>query len=234
MKKLLAFTVFLFSFILPVSNLTAMADEDIPIENIGAICYNGKKVSVTGSGACLNYWGRKFWVMPNGTNIPSQDYLDPWFLDEPYYSNWRVCNLQSDVNEWSKCHDKLQLKFPQRYLDDELVSNSNSSSPVTVTPYAYNTFVTTGAICFDGWRSASTGSGTCSWHGGVSKWLGSDYSTYKLPSLSYSTPSYGSSNCVGMCYGSPSKVNGLPRDTPVSGYFKANGTWVNPYTRSKP
>ena len=189
MKKLLAFTVFLFFFILPVSNLTAMADEDIPIENIGAICYNGKKVSVTGSGACLNYWGRKFWVMPNGTNIPSQDYLDPWFLDEPYYSNWRVCNLQSDVNEWSKCHDKLQLKFPQRYLDDELVSNSNSSSPVTVAPYAPkytrkniqlpSIGLLTGSLCSDGWMSPSTGSGTCSWHGGISTPITIPKSTYK-------------------------------------------------------
>jgi hypothetical protein len=29
-------------------------------------------------------------------------------------------------------------------------------------------------------------------------------------------------------------VNGLPRNSYVSGYFRANGTWVNPYTRSKP
>jgi hypothetical protein len=38
-----------------------------------------------------------------------------------------------------------------------------------------NTFVTRGnrigAICNDGWRSYSTGSGTCSHHGGVDYWL---------------------------------------------------------------
>ena len=28
-----------------------------------------------------------------------------------------------------------------------------------------------GAICADGWRSNATGSGACSWHGGVSRWL---------------------------------------------------------------
>jgi hypothetical protein len=28
-----------------------------------------------------------------------------------------------------------------------------------------------GAICNDGWRSHSTGSGTCSWHGGVDHYL---------------------------------------------------------------
>ncbi len=27
------------------------------------------------------------------------------------------------------------------------------------------------AICNDGWRSKSSGSGTCSWHGGVLNWL---------------------------------------------------------------
>ena len=27
------------------------------------------------------------------------------------------------------------------------------------------------AVCNDGWISESTGSGTCSWHGGVKQWL---------------------------------------------------------------
>ncbi|MGV3598232.1 MAG: hypothetical protein ACO1PI_10220 [Bacteroidota bacterium] len=31
--------------------------------------------------------------------------------------------------------------------------------------------VRVGAICKDGWRSHSTGRGTCSWHGGVNYWL---------------------------------------------------------------
>lgn len=30
-----------------------------------------------------------------------------------------------------------------------------------------------GAICNDGWVSSSTGSGTCSWHGGVREWTAS-------------------------------------------------------------
>jgi len=34
-----------------------------------------------------------------------------------------------------------------------------------------------GAICNDGTRSYSTGSGTCSWHGGVDYWLYSGSST---------------------------------------------------------
>ena len=31
--------------------------------------------------------------------------------------------------------------------------------------------VRVGAVCNDGWISSSTGSGTCSWHGGVNYWL---------------------------------------------------------------
>jgi hypothetical protein len=31
-----------------------------------------------------------------------------------------------------------------------------------------------GAICNDGWRSHSTGSGTCSWHGGIDHYIDPD------------------------------------------------------------
>ena len=45
----------------------------------------------------------------------------------------------------------------------------------TFTPYAPPEATVirhrTGAICGDGWRSNSTGRGTCSWHGGVNHWL---------------------------------------------------------------
>jgi hypothetical protein len=33
------------------------------------------------------------------------------------------------------------------------------------------------AICKDGWKSKSNGSGTCSWHGGVFEWLSKDGSS---------------------------------------------------------
>lgn len=36
--------------------------------------------------------------------------------------------------------------------------------------YTYSTRHKIGAICEDGWNSESTGSGTCSHHGGVGKW----------------------------------------------------------------
>jgi hypothetical protein len=49
-------------------------------------------------------------------------------------------------------------------------------------------------------------------------------------------PRYGTSfprDCVGICYGVPSTVNGLPRNNFVSGYLRKDGTYVSPYTRSK-
>lgn len=60
--------------------------------------------------------------------------------------------------------------------------------------------------------------------------------TYQ-PGYSYSAPSTAysgsSSNCVGTgCYGVISNVTGLPRTTYVHGYFRKNGTYVQPYYRS--
>jgi hypothetical protein len=43
-----------------------------------------------------------------------------------------------------------------------------------------------------------------------------------------------SNKCVGVCYGVPSKTNGLPRNTFVPGYTTKNGTKVQPYTKSSP
>jgi hypothetical protein len=66
--------------------------------------------------------------------------------------------------------------------------------------------------------------------------VASSVPTYQ-PHYSYSTPSTGysgsSSNCVGTgCYGVISNVTGLPRTTYVHGYFRKNGTYVQPYYRS--
>lgn len=44
----------------------------------------------------------------------------------------------------------------------------------------------------------------------------------------------GSTNgCRGLCYGETSTRTGLPRDQFVRGYYRNNGTYVRPYTRSR-
>jgi hypothetical protein len=44
----------------------------------------------------------------------------------------------------------------------------------TVAPSDYSRHYRTGARCRDGWHSDATGSGACSWHGGVAEWLYAD------------------------------------------------------------
>jgi hypothetical protein len=44
----------------------------------------------------------------------------------------------------------------------------------TVPPSRYARHYRIGARCRDGWRSHATGSGACSWHGGVTEWLDAD------------------------------------------------------------
>jgi hypothetical protein len=44
----------------------------------------------------------------------------------------------------------------------------------TVAPSDYARHYRIGARCRDGWRSDATGSGACSWHGGVQEWLYAD------------------------------------------------------------
>jgi hypothetical protein len=43
-----------------------------------------------------------------------------------------------------------------------------------VPPSRYARHYRIGARCRDGWRSHATGSGACSWHGGVAEWLYAD------------------------------------------------------------
>jgi hypothetical protein len=44
----------------------------------------------------------------------------------------------------------------------------------TVPPSLHTRHYRIGARCRDGWRSHATGSGACSWHGGVAEWLYAD------------------------------------------------------------
>jgi hypothetical protein len=50
----------------------------------------------------------------------------------------------------------------------------SSRTPQSVPPADYSHHYRTGARCRDGWHSDVTGSGACSWHGGVAEWLYAD------------------------------------------------------------
>lgn len=63
-----------------------------------------------------------------------------------------------------------------------------------------------GQYCADGWYSQSSGSGSCSWHGGIAGGLSSKSNSYKVPvpaykapSSIYPTPSKSKSGITGFC-----------------------------------
>ena len=50
-------------------------------------------------------------------------------------------------------------------------TNISLNSTGKVDGYCRYEYVRVGAVCNDGWVSSATGSGACSWHGGVDYWL---------------------------------------------------------------
>lgn len=62
-----------------------------------------------------------------------------------------------------------------------------------------------GQLCADGWYSPSSGSGSCSWHGGIAGGTSSRLNNYnpapvyKAPAPVYKTPSIGNSGITGFC-----------------------------------
>jgi hypothetical protein len=63
-----------------------------------------------------------------------------------------------------------------------------------------------GQYCADGWYSTSSGSGSCSWHGGIAGGSNSKINTYKqpapvykAPAPVYKSPSLGNSGITGFC-----------------------------------
>jgi hypothetical protein len=83
-----------------------------------------------------------------------------------------------------------------------------------------------GTLCNDGWVSPSTGSGTCSNHGGIA-----DGTPPRNSGQSSSTSSSGSGES---CYGCISPNTGRPQTVYVPGYTRKDGTYVQPHYRSAP
>jgi hypothetical protein len=103
-------------------------------------------------------------------------------------------------------------------------SATSSVTPVEGGPFPSPPGDRVGALCFDGSVVARTGPRACSNRGGITAWV--------IPDGNGNWRTSRPSDCVGICYGVPSKVNGKPRNSYVSGYFRSDGTYVKPYTRS--
>jgi len=56
-----------------------------------------------------------------------------------------------------------------------------------------------GQYCADGWYSQSSGSGSCSWHGGIAGGSGKKVDPYKAPAPVYKAPSTSKTGITGFC-----------------------------------
>ncbi len=151
------------------------------------------------------------------------------------FSNcWQIARVSSfGQSDWSN-----QVCYTAPVIQTS--SPTTISSPVISEPAFSRTVPkgAKGAQCFDGYRTKVRNIGACSGHFGRDYWLFKAFTVgynYKyLPSISINSVGASSGKCVGVCFGVRSSVNGLPRNTYVSGYFRSDGTYVRPYTRSKP
>lgn len=138
---------------------------------------------------------------------------------------WRIARVSRfGQSDWS---NQVCYTAPARKISIA-VSKSKTSVPRGVT----------GAQCLDGYRTNVRTKSACSSHFGRDHWLFKPvrvgYVFTYTPKRSISNSGFATGRCVGICYGVPSAVNGLPRNTYVSGYFRKDGTYVGPYTRSNP
>lgn len=145
--------------------------------------------------------------------------------DQNVSNCWRISRVSKlGQSEWS---NQVCYTAPAKKIS---VPKSNSKSLV---PRGV-----TGAQCLDGYRTNVRSKSACSSHFGRDYWLYKPVSTGYVftyrPRRSTSNLGFATGRCVGICYGVLSSVNGLPRNTYVSGYFRKDGTRVGPYTRSSP
>ena len=115
----------------------------------GAICNDGWLSSSSGSGTCSWHGGVSSWTSPSSYSWSTPSTRNSWSLPSlGSTSTYRLPNL--NTYSWSTPSTRNSWSLPS------LGSTSTYR---------------TGAICADGWRSSATGSGACSWHGGVARWL---------------------------------------------------------------
>jgi hypothetical protein len=152
-------------------------------------------------------------------------------FDKKVSNCWQIARISSyGQSDWS---NQVCYTAPPPSQTQTSVPTPSRQAVSAVVPRA-----ATGAQCFDGYLTSIRSVKTCKDHFGIDFWLFKKvkvgYNAKYLPSLSIGSVGGATGRCVGICYGVPSTVNGLPRNTYVSGYFRKDGTYVGPYTRSKP
>jgi hypothetical protein len=180
-------------------------------------------------------------VKNNFTTLNQNSSIFTYYYDSKVSNCWQIRGVwQGGQSPWSN-------KICYTYIPPT-TTTTTTTVPKVVTPYYFSapkatpkpktkkvkvkqtTFYRTGAICADGWRSSATGSGACSHHGGVYKWLGYNKTTWVTKTIPIIPKTPKSSN---NCYYCTSPISGLPKTNYVNGYFRSDGTYVSGYWRSK-
>ena len=198
---------------------------------MGQVTNHGGKYDAGSNGSAYDY-SRKCKVaratelrIEDKSGVKSQASLSMILNFDQNISNcWRISRVsQYGQSEWSNlvCYTAPAKKV------STVVSKVKSSVPRGVK----------GAQCLDGYRTIVRTKKACSGHFGRDFWLykpfKAGYSFNYAPSRSTANVGFGTGNkCVGICYGVPSAINSLPRNTYVSGYFRKDGAYVGPYTKS--
>jgi len=164
-------------------------------------------------------------------------------FDKSVSNCWEIARVSSyGQSEWSNqvCYVAPAATSPTtaKVVGGAIIQPQQPSSIVL---FESVPFGVAGAQCLDGFKSKNKTLGSCGNHGGRDSWLFAKFAegynkNYQKRNTSNSSGGLisGSSSCVGICYGVPSVVNGLPRNSYVKGYTRSDGTYVKPYTRSKP
>jgi len=176
----------------------------------------------------------KIIIQDNYSTLESNSVSFGFNFNKKFSNCWQIARVSSfGQSDWSN-----QVCYTAPVIQTS--PSTTVASPILTQPAFSKTVPkgAKGAQCFDGYRTKVRNLEACSTHFGRDYWLFKTFTAgynYKyFPSLSINSVGAASGKCVGICYGVPSSVNGLPRNTYVSGYFKSNGTYVRPYTRSKP
>jgi hypothetical protein len=169
--------------------------------------------------------GKVVTVLSYGTELEVIKQTGAWFLvQSPEFAGWlhgNTIEYQKGNSSWRTITEAAPPPpypvAPIKTLPDPGTRRGDTAPSISEnTSIPEPTSSSPTALCEDGTYSYSLNhSGTCSHHGGVSLWL--DGSTNTVRSVTRETPSSSSGETVN-----------------VKGYYRKDGTYVRPHTRSAP
>jgi hypothetical protein len=192
MKKLLAFAVFIITLAFPTQSVfaadTSLGPNTAPMLNPWAVVNSNNTVTVFWNQienvqqyrVCINEECPAKWneykpsensaTFPLGINETKLFWVHAWLTNNATnYNTLFNTHKWADSFKWVTASNVAVLvptTVPPTTVPPTTVPPTTTPSSAA-TSYSSPLVGVTGSICSDGWHSPSTGSGTCSWHGGI-------------------------------------------------------------------